>query len=271
MLDRGSDQAAGLRKLFAQPALRILPLAGACDAASDVSFVINLATALARSGVRCLVIDAGREGLCPAIGLKPRHELADLLAGALAFSDAALRARAGFSVLPARRGLASLAGDAAASAAFFETVAALPERFDLAILHAEPAQVASLMARQLSECVVLCGPADEDLTAAYARVKALVASSAQARVRVLFDRSDSPEQTARRHRRLAEVARRFLNADLEYGGAVARDLVPPPSRSRASVFETDASGPTARSFERLAQAVRQWQLPAIRPAAAPIL
>ena len=68
MLDRGADQAAGLRRLFAQPALRILPLAGACDAPSDVWFVINLATALSRAGMRCLVIDAGQQGVCPAIG-----------------------------------------------------------------------------------------------------------------------------------------------------------------------------------------------------------
>ena len=60
MFEPGRDQAAGLRQLFAQHTLRVVPLMSGEGTGDSVNCAINLAAALARQGRRTVLIDGDR-------------------------------------------------------------------------------------------------------------------------------------------------------------------------------------------------------------------
>jgi flagellar biosynthesis protein FlhG len=271
VLEGGLDQAAGLRRLFARRALRVLPLAGGDESRAEPAFVLNLAAALARAGWRPIVVDGQRRGLSARLAGEPALELADLLEGQRSFESVVIRSPEGFSVLPAACGLAQVASDPAAADAMFGAIAAVRDGYDIALVHANPATLGALLGGHQAEPAVVCGPAERDLTAAYARLKALATGHGFSRFRVVFDRAPSPVISAQRHRRLAEVADRFLSAAVAYGGAVApHDDAQAALRARASVFSVASGSGAARSYERLAAAAQQWTLPAFESAGATI-
>ncbi len=271
MLDGGSDQASGLRRLFSRRALRVLPLASAHDDRNAPVFVVNLAAALARTGWSPLVIDGHRAGVAAHLGIATRLELSDLLGGNHRFGTVAVRSDEGFSVLPAARGLAQIARDAGGADATFGAIASLRERFDIALVHASGATLGALLGQRAAETALVCGADDADLTGTYTQLKALVRRHGLTRFRVLFDGASDPQQIALRHRRLAAVAQKFLAAVVEYGGAVAPGAeLGQAARARASVFSIAAQGRPARAFERIADAARHWHLQAYEAAGASI-
>jgi flagellar biosynthesis protein FlhG len=263
MLDRGRDQAFGLRRLFGARELRLLPVASEAGDRQAGGFVVNLAAALARAGRHPVVIDAHPLGAASQLGMRPKYELADLLRGERTFASVAQRSAEGFSVLCAHRGLVELGDDGDAADAVFSAIASLRESFDIALVHASGSVLGDLLAHRPTETAVLCGPRDDDLTATYARLKSLVHAHGLSRFRVVFDRASQPAEIVLRHHRLAAVAERYLAAAVEYGGSIAPgDDLRDALRARASVFAVAAQGSTARAFERIANAARHWQLPA---------
>jgi hypothetical protein len=89
------------------------------------------------------------------------------------------------------------------------------------------------------------------------------------RFRVVFDTVDGESEfdATARHRRLADVAARFLEVEVAYGGTVCHEPeLEEAVRLRASVFALAADGPCARAFERIATGAQAWRLPAFEPA-----
>jgi flagellar biosynthesis protein FlhG len=263
MLDGGLDQASGLRRLFARRALRVLPVASERTDASATRFVANLAAALARTGLQTIVVDGRRDGVAGLLGLCPTLDLADLLTADLSFERVVVDSPQGFSVLPATHGLPMLGADPAAADAVFSALAALGRGFEVALVHADGATLGPLLGRAGAETTLVCGADDENLTAVYGRIKALVTTHGMSRFRVVFDRAGSPLEAVSRHRRLASVAHRYLSASVEFGGLVLQDdSGASGSGAPAAGFTIAAGGRAARSFERIASAAREWQLPA---------
>lgn len=271
MLDGGLDQASGLRTLFAPRGLRVLAVADCPGAPGAPAFVVNLATAMARIGLNPVIIDGHGDGVSGMLGLRGRHELADLLEADRRFETVAVRSREGFSVLPAERGLARIAADPEAVDATFSAIATVGNGFDVALVSAPDETIGALMARTGDETAVLCGPGDAGLTAAYGRIKSLVHGHGLTRFRVVFGGSEPAAAIAMRHQRLATVADRYLAAAVEYGGAFDDvETIGRARRMRGSVFAMADQGRVARAFERIASAAREWQLPAFEPAGATI-
>lgn len=271
MLDAGTDQASGLRGLFGRSGMRVLAVADGQSGAGEPGFVVNLAAALARTGWNPVILDGRRDGVCGLLGMNRRHELCDLLEADRAFSSVATRFQAGFSVLPAQRGLARLAGDPDAAEATFSALAALSDGFDIALVSAPDDTLGALLGHTGAEAAMLCGAGDADLTATYARVKSLVTRHRLSRFRMLFEGGATPAEIARRHQRLAMVAGRYLSAAIEYGGAFGDDgSLGLAAGMRASVFAVAERGLCARAFERIASAAREWKLPAYEPVGATI-
>lgn len=107
---RRDDQAATLRRLFAAPAARVLPvLMPERHCASRSAWIARLAQGFARHGERTLVVDAVRAQVAAVLGLRARHDLLHVLRGECAFDVARVDAGHGLGVLPASRALAQLA------------------------------------------------------------------------------------------------------------------------------------------------------------------
>lgn len=103
------DQAATLRRLFAVPAPRLLPVLMPDQyCATRTSWIAKLAQEFARQGQRTLVVDAARAQVAAALGLRARFDLAQALQGDCRPAAALLDAGADLTLVPAARALAPL-------------------------------------------------------------------------------------------------------------------------------------------------------------------
>ncbi|MCU0951512.1 MAG: hypothetical protein MUC68_10720 [Burkholderiaceae bacterium] len=100
------DQAATLRRLFARPASRLLPvLLPELHCAVRASWVAKLAQGFARHGERVLVVDAARAQIASALGLRARFDLAQALRGECTFDAVPVDAGPQLTIVPAARAL----------------------------------------------------------------------------------------------------------------------------------------------------------------------
>jgi len=269
MFESPLDQASGLRRLFRPHGLRLLPLVS--DPRPDVSavFALNFAAALARGGSRPIVVDAHREGVPALVGRGRGLDLQDLLDGRCRAGEVLRSSVDGVAVLPARRGSASLAGQPALLEAVFSAIGALDEGYDVGLFHAPAAILGAALPGHGEDIALLCGSHEDDLTSTYGWLKAMAREHRLSRFRVVFDAQDGESEfdLTLRHRRLSEVAARFLEVEVAYGGSVCRDpALEDALRMRSSIFSLAADGTCARAFERLANGAQSWRLAAFEPA-----
>jgi hypothetical protein len=105
--DRTDDQAATLRRLFARPRMRVLPvLLPELHCALHASWIAKLAQDFARQGERTLVIDGARAQIAATLGLRARFDLAHALRGECAHDAVLLDAGPNLLIAPAARALA---------------------------------------------------------------------------------------------------------------------------------------------------------------------
>jgi hypothetical protein len=105
--DRADDQAATLRRLFARPRVRVLPvLLPELHCALRASWIARLAQDFARQGERTLVLDAARAQIAATLGLRARFDLAHALRGECALDAVLLDAGPNLLIAPAARALA---------------------------------------------------------------------------------------------------------------------------------------------------------------------
>jgi flagellar biosynthesis protein FlhG len=267
--DSRHDQASGLRRLFRPRGLRLLPVVSDPRPGLSSVFAFNLAAALRRGGARPIVIDAHRDGVPALAGLDARRDLRDLLEGSCSVDQVLRTSREGLTILPARHGAGALVAHPGMAEAVFSAIASFRDGYDVALFHAPAALLGRLLPERGVDFTFLCGLQDEDLTATYAWLKMMVRDFGLTRFRVVFDagESESELEVVGRHRRLAQAAARFLEAEVAFGGSVWRDPdLEEALRARASVFALTADASSARAFERIATLAQDWRLPAFAPA-----
>ena len=143
---RGRDQAAGLRRLFAPPQPRWLPVMLATDEPGAGGWVATLARQFAGQGSRTLIVDAARAQVASAFGLRARYDLVHAFDGDCTPREACIPAAADIRILPAARALSYGRRGADAVARFEAGVRALAGAADwvLLVLPARQARVATL-------------------------------------------------------------------------------------------------------------------------------
>jgi hypothetical protein len=164
------DQADGLRRLFARPSLRVLPvLVAAPRSPQRNAWLARLARAFAAAGERTLVLDASRAQLATTFGLKARFDLLHALRGECSLAQARLAIDRGLALLPAVRAFDEAASRKASLAALI-AAAAPAEGFDLALALVAASHVA-LFAEVPAEIAVPVAPSARDIAAALQAVR----------------------------------------------------------------------------------------------------
>jgi flagellar biosynthesis protein FlhG len=216
------DQAAGLRRLLARPAVRVLPLASVLAPQAQALLAVQLAAALARRGARPVLLDASGGEVAAALGLRARHDLLELLEGERQFGEVALAGPEGVRVVCGARGIAALEhADETGWRELFAAFGALREPADFVLLNLAPGglQAARRATGGAHEVVLALGTQAREVTGAYALVKAALRLHGQRRFRLLFT-GTVPLQAQPLAARMRVAARRFLDVELGYGGAL---------------------------------------------------
>lgn len=230
MSSRHVDQAHGLRHLFRRNGPAMLAFVGAAD---TTGVTLDLALTLAQAGQRVLVLDRTHGEAATGLGLKARYDLAHHLRGERTLEELLQWSPQGIAVLPAARALAALDdGDCDAEAGVARFLAAARERFDLCLVNGAPPAASG--AQSPYEVVLVTAPTRASITDAYARIKALAPTADRFRLRVVVNRASSEASARTIYASLAETARRFLAAQLDYGGYLPPAEAAPARRTSPS-------------------------------------
>ncbi len=228
---------------------------------------INLATALAATGLRVTLLDAdlGLANIDVLLGLTPTRTLADVIAGDCGLREILIDGPAGVHVVPGASGVQRMAeltdGE---RIGLMHAFSELEGTMDVMVVDT----AAGIAANSLQFCeasqeviVVVCNdPAS--ITDAYATIKVINQRTRRARFRVLVNMTHTDHEARDIFGRLVKATDRFLDVALDFIGVIPFDrCVAQAARRRAPVVTAYPASPAGSAFKRLAAQADQWPEP----------
>jgi hypothetical protein len=214
------DQAAGLRRLFAPPAARLLPVFAGRASTGQGRWLAQLGEAFARAGQRTLLVDAARAHIATTFGLRARFDLLHALTGQCGVDAVQLDAAPGLTVVSAARACERAAASGGSLPALLAPL--LGRGVDVVLLLLPPS-LARLIAG--GDALVPVMPTRESVRAAVSTLGEAGSRQGSLTFRLLFLAMDRTA-AATLGRRMAETVGVRSNARLAQGvvASVARDL-----------------------------------------------
>ncbi|HET7633407.1 MAG TPA: hypothetical protein VFK51_01645 [Burkholderiales bacterium] len=253
------DQAASLRRLFGESAVRAVSITPGGRSVGCTALTLNLAAALARAGHRVLVVDRTGHEAAAALGLETHDHIARLPVTERELLGAVLPGPAGVSVLP----VACNAQHPAQRArdwriALGRLLQALPRRFSVCVINDLESAVdaATVGGAGFGDTLLVITPDAATITAAYARIKTLCRGGSHGDYRIVINRAGSETAALTVYRNMADAVRRFLSAQLHYCGFIPDEQVLPRAlHVPARPLFADPGSACGRAFQRLAETV----------------
>ncbi|HRF03311.1 AAA family ATPase [Accumulibacter sp.] len=263
MLNLRGDQAAGLRRLFSRPRLRIVSFAAGSVGVGKSLSVANLAACLARRGKEVLVVDENTDDSVAAYyGVLVRHDLQQVLRREKSLSEVILSVAPGVRVLPAAKVVTQLA-----------TLSVVEQRILLDSLGQieRPADVVlvdtsrdhplgfSPLGLAAQDTVIVVSPNGASITDAYALIKKVSLGYARKHFRILVNKARTASDAQAVHDNLAEVAHSRQLARLDYAGYVPLDeSLRQASRLCQPVAGLFPEAPSAQAYDKLVSELLSW-------------
>lgn len=228
MLDSSSggiaDQAAGLRRLFRARPARAVAFVSGREACGRTTLLVHTAAALAEAGEAVVIIDenAGSDNVHAAFGMKPRHDLLDLVHGTLPIQRLVQPVAARLSVMAAARFAASVHSvDAPAAMRLDAALRQLQEgsSFILIDCAAGQGQALSPLALAAPGMAVVVAAQRTAITRAYALIKRLARERGRDGFQVAITRARSDQDALAIFHNMRHTARDHLGVRLDYLGS----------------------------------------------------
>jgi len=281
LVEPGTDQADGLRRMFGGMRTRVVELVSGIGGVGRTAVAVNLAAALARAGRSTLLVDfvadvsASRVqrylGVIPSVDRVPASvakgyrvialthgewlQSGPLPAGAFVedavADDSPLRTRR--SLLHAGRGARGEGERVMSLEALDSSSSAL---YDWVLVNGAGVEPVVASDDGSREVLLVLSNDPRSITEAYALVKRMTTGEGRCRYRVLVNRVHSAASAQRIFRNMADVAGGYLGIELAPIGFIPAD----PAIERAalagiSVFEHAPVSVAARAFAKLADAI----------------
>jgi flagellar biosynthesis protein FlhG len=178
----------------------------------------NMAAALAKRGLRVLVLDAdlGLANLDVVLNLYPKVTLHDVFTGKAKLEDAIIRAPGGFSVLLAGSGMVEYSRlTPEVRDDFLRIMSGLVPHYDIVILDtgAGISDVVLFAVSLASEVIVVATPEPTSLTDAYATIKVLVGQQKRQTIRMVINQTARLGDGRAITVQLQQVLDRFVSTD----------------------------------------------------------
>ncbi|MBI2750629.1 MAG: MinD/ParA family protein [Burkholderiales bacterium] len=224
----------------------------------------NLAAALAKLGLRVLVLDAdlGLANLDVVLNLYPKITLHDVFTGKAKLEDAIIRAPGGFSVLLAGSGMVEYSRlTPEVRDDFLRIMNGLTPHYDVVLLDtgAGISDVVLFAVSLASEVLVVATPEPTSLTDAYATIKVLVGQQKRQTIRMVINQTARLGDGRAITVQLQQVLDRFVATDparpvkLVHMGDIPADLsVRQAVMRRQLLMQTTPSCPAAMAISQLA-------------------
>lgn len=263
-----SDQAAGLRRLLGQTGFQVITVMSGQQGAGKTAATANLAVALARSGRDVLIVDQDRNGrgACAALGLTPRYDVADVLAGRCTLDALILTGPDNVQVLPIGGGFSRLGKLSERDQEWLaQSFNRLQCGVDVVLVDMEEATDPDALPLGLaaSEIMVVLPPGNSAITQAYTLVKRLAHNFGKRQFRLLLNRIESPEQAQAVARNFSRTAEQYLGVSVDYLGYIPLDeRLTRAGHLRTSVVDAFPVAQSTSQFRKLAEGLLRWPQPA---------
>lgn len=245
----------------ARPRRRIVAVTSGKGGVGKTNIVTNLAIALSRQGIRVLVVDGdfGLANVDLLLGIAPQFDLQDVILGNRSVADIVLDGPDGIRILPASSGVEELANlDEYRTEVLIRSLSELEGEVDVILIDC-PSGIgrnAVALAQVADPILVVTTPEPTAFSDAYAMIKVLCRRSIKSVPALVVNEADSEETAAAVAKRVRAVAKRFLNIDVEYWGAILADESVPKSVLRQEPFlSTYPYSPAASCVYQLARRV----------------
>lgn len=262
-----SMQTAGLRRAAHPGPVQVIAVTGGKGGVGKTSVSVNLATALATTGRRVMLLDGdlGLANVDVFLGLSTRYTMAHVLSGERTLEEIILESPHGIQVVPGASGVADMANlSAAGHLSLVQAFSTLSTRVDVMIVDTSAGISHSVMQFSQAAQHVLVVVCDEpaSMTDAYALIKVLSRNHDVTRFRVLANMVRAPGDGEILFEKLQRVTSRFLDVTLEYVGEIPEDpYLRKAIREQRPVVGAFPSSPSTRAFKKLALKADKWPVP----------
>lgn len=232
---------------------------------SNVS--INLSVCLAAMGRRVALLDAdlGLANIDVMLGLRPKQNLEDVLAGECSLHDIMLTGPGGINIIPASSGTQRMTMlGAAEHAGLIHAFSEISDQIDVLIIDTAAGisdSVVSFVRASQEVLVVVCDE-PSSITDAYALIKLMNKEYDVDRFRVIANMTRSTQEGRNLFNKLTQVTDRFLDVTLQYVGNIPFDeSVRKAVQRQRPVVDMSPRSKAALAYKQLAEKVDLWPLP----------
>jgi len=251
-------------------AVQVVAVTGGKGGVGKTSVSINLSIGLAQLGRRVVLLDAdlGLANVDVLLGLRPKRNLADVLAGSCGLADIMLDGPGNIRIIPASSGTQSMVAlSRLEHAGLIHAFSELSGTLDTLVIDTAAGISDSVLSfvRAAQECLVVVCDEPSSLADAYAVIKLLNRDHGMHRFRVLCNMVRSAPEGVGLYNKLAQVCDRFLDVTLTHAGDVPYDdMVRKCIQRQRPVLLGAPRSRAAQAYRELAQRVARWPVP-VRP------
>ncbi|WP_018132542.1 MinD/ParA family protein [Effusibacillus pohliae] len=228
------DQAERLRRLLQpdrsslRPATRVITVTSGKGGVGKSNLSLNFALGLAAANKRVVVLDAdvGFANIDVLLGRSPRHTLADLVRQRATIWDILQAGPLGIHYIAGGSGLQDLINLQGEQLNYLvDQLEGLQGFADYLIIDTGAGLSEGTLRFILSadEVIVVSTPEPTAITDAYALIKLVASQNANKNIQLVINRAVSPQEARQTAEKLALVAKRFLNLELQTLGYVLDD------------------------------------------------
>jgi flagellar biosynthesis protein FlhG len=246
---------------------RVITLVSGGKGTGKTTAALNLSTALAAGGRSVLLLDENHGGLNVAamLGARTTADLDDAIRGGRMLEQCLLPGPEGLMVLPAGRGVQSLAGiDDAGKARLGEGFARIGATLDFIVVDTAPGAASRLLplAHPDQESILVAGADASRQTEAYGMVKLLQRDLNRRRLSLLISKVATEAEGQLAFRNIAAVAQRYLKSEVNHLGSVARERRADDAvRAGRPLVEMFPHAPASAQLRGIAHQVLGWPGP----------
>jgi len=258
---------SGLRHVANPNPVRVITVTSGKGGVGKTNVSVNMSVALAASGQNVLLMDAdlGLANVDVLLGLQPAYNLSHVVNGERSLEEVVLTGPQGLKVIPASSGLKNMAElSHVEHAGLIRAFSELSINPDVLMIDTAAGVSDSVVtfSRASHEVIVVVCDEPASITDAYATIKLLSRDHGLYRFRILANMVHSSQEGVELYKKLVKVTNRFLDATLDYMGAVPYDdYLRKAIQKQRSVVDAYPRSKASIAFKKLAQKTDQWPTP----------
>ncbi len=247
--------------------VQVVAVTGGKGGVGKTNVAINLSVCLAQKGRRVALLDAdlGLANVDVLLGLRPKQNLEDVLAGECSLMDIMLTGPGGIRIIPASSGTQRMTTlGPMEHAGLIHAFSDISDQIDVLVIDTAAGisdSVVSFVRASQEVMIVVCDE-PSSITDAYALIKLMNRDYGVDRFRVVANMTRTNQEGRNLYNKLTQVTERFLDVTLQYVGNIPFDeAVRKAVQRQRPVVDMSPRSKASLAFKQLADKVDLWPLP----------